>query len=235
MSKSVIIFILITIKMMYVKALRFCSKICSSLYIGWNKIYFFLNNIKYGKNFRVFNHLYLKIHVGALVQIGNNCTIMSGAGLNPLSRNIKTCIYVGKKATLKLGNDVGISSSTLWVKESVSIGNSVAIGADCIIMDTDAHNLDWKIRCSEETNEYGESVDMVTAASAPIVIEDNVLVGARCIILKGVTIGARSIIGSGSIVTKDIPSDCIAAGNPCKVIKSIVYVFTTDYYSIFYR
>lgn len=45
--------------------------------------------------------------------IGNNCTIMSGAGLNPLSRNIKTCIYVGKKATLKLGNDVGISSSTL--------------------------------------------------------------------------------------------------------------------------
>ena len=223
MSKSVIIFILITIKMMYVKALRFCSKICSSLYIGWNKIYFFLNNIKYGKNFRVFNHLYLKIHVGALVQIGNNCTIMSGAGLNPLSRNIKTCIYVGKKATLKLGNDVGISSSTLWVKESVSIGNSVAIGADCIIMDTDAHNLDWKIRCSEETNEYGESVDMVTAASAPIVIEDNVLVGARCIILKGVTIGARSIIGSGSIVTKYIPSDCIAAGNPCKVIKSIVY------------
>lgn len=223
MSKSVIIFILITIKMMYVKALRFCSKICSSLYIGWNKIYFFLNNIKYGKNFRVFNHLYLKIHVGALVQIGNNCTIMSGAGLNPLSRNIKTCIYVGKKATLKLGNDVGISSSTLWVKESVSIGNSVAIGADCIIMETDAHNLDWKIRCSEETNEYGESVDMVTAASAPIVIEDNVLVGARCIILKGVTIGARSIIGSGSIVTKDIPSDCIAAGNPCKVIKSIVY------------
>ena len=223
MSKLVIIFILITIKMMYVKALRFCSKICSSLYIGWNKIYFFLNNIKYGKNFRVFNHLYLKIHVGALVQIGNNCTIMSGAGLNPLSRNIKTCIYVGKKATLKLGNDVGISSSTLWVKESVSIGNSVAIGADCIIMDTDAHNLDWKIRCSEETNEYGESVDMVTAASAPIVIEDNVLVGARCIILKGVTIGARSIIGSGSIVTKDIPSDCIAAGNPCKVIKSIVY------------
>ena len=223
MSKSVIIFILITIKMMYVKALRFCSKICSSLYIGWKKIYFFLNNIKYGKNFRVFNHLYLKIHVGALVQIGNNCTIMSGAGLNPLSRNIKTCIYVGKKATLKLGNDVGISSSTLWVKESVSIGNSVAIGADCIIMDTDAHNLDWKIRCSEETNEYGESVDMVTAASAPIVIEDNVLVGARCILLKGVTIGARSIIGSGSIVTKDIPSDCIAAGNPCKVIKSIVY------------
>ena len=41
----------------------------------------------------------------------------------------------------------------------------------------------------------------------------------RCIILKGVTVGARSVIGSGSIVTKSIPSDCIAAGNPCKVIR----------------
>ena len=43
----------------------------------------------------------------------------------------------------------------------------------------------------------------------------------RCIILKGVTVGARSVIGSGSIVTKSIPSDCIAAGNPCKVIRVV--------------
>lgn len=55
--------------------------------------------------------------------------------------------------------------------------------------------------------------------SAPVVIEDDVWVGAHCIILKGVTIGARSIIGAGSVVTKSIPADCVAAGNPCKVIK----------------
>ena len=47
------------------------------------------------------------------------------------------------------------------------------------------------------------------------------LIGARSIILKGVKIGARSVIGSGSIVTQNIPSDCIAAGNPCKIIKYI--------------
>ena len=55
----------------------------------------------------------------------------------------------------------------------------------------------------------------------PIVIEDDVWIGAHSIILKGVTIGARSIIGAGSIVTKDIPCDCIAAGNPCKVKKKL--------------
>ena len=53
----------------------------------------------------------------------------------------------------------------------------------------------------------------------PVVIEDDVLIGTNCIILKGVTIGARSIIAAGSIVTKSIPADCIAGGNPAKVIK----------------
>ena len=57
--------------------------------------------------------------------------------------------------------------------------------------------------------------------SAPIVIEDDVWVGAHSIIFKGVTIGARSIIGAGSVVTKSISADCVAAGNPCRVIKSL--------------
>lgn len=57
--------------------------------------------------------------------------------------------------------------------------------------------------------------------SAAITICDDVWLGARCQVLKGVTIGARSIIAAGSIVTKDIPADVIAGGNPCKVIKRL--------------
>jgi len=53
------------------------------------------------------------------------------------------------------------------------------------------------------------------------VIEDDVWIGANCQILKGVTIGARTVIGAGSVVTKSIPTDCIAAGNPCKVIRKV--------------
>lgn len=85
-------------------------------------------------------------------------------------------------------------------------------------MDSDAHNLDFRVRNAK--SKIGKmSKDVLTAKTAPIVIEDDVLIGTRCIILKGVTIGARSVIGSGSIVTKSIPPDCIAAGNPCKVIR----------------
>jgi acetyltransferase-like isoleucine patch superfamily enzyme len=121
---------------------------------------------------------------------------------------------------IEIGNDTGISSACLWAKQRIIIGNRVNIGGDSILMDTDAHNLDYRIRTSHEfIGKYTK--DVYTAASSTIVIEDDVLIGTRCIILKGVTIGARSVIGSGSVVTKSIPADCIAAGNPCKVIRPI--------------
>lgn len=63
--------------------------------------------------------------------------------------------------------------------------------------------------------------DTQTAKASSISIEDDVLIGTCSIILKGVTIGARSIIAAGSVVTKSIPADCIAGGNPCKVIRYI--------------
>lgn len=119
-----------------------------------------------------------------------------------------------------LGDNSGISSACFWANTSITIGNHVKIGGDCLIMDTDAHNLDHLIRRSHDLTSEGYSVDGVSAATVGIVIEDDVLIGTRCIILKGVTIGARSVIGSGSVVTKSIPSDSIAAGNPCRVIRT---------------
>lgn len=55
----------------------------------------------------------------------------------------------------------------------------------------------------------------------PVTIEDGCWVGGGVIILPGVTIGKGSVIGAGSVVTKSIPADCLAAGNPCKIIRKI--------------
>ncbi|MNL65825.1 2,3,4,5-tetrahydropyridine-2,6-dicarboxylate N-acetyltransferase [compost metagenome] len=60
---------------------------------------------------------------------------------------------------------------------------------------------------------------METIKKEPIIIEQDVFIGANSIILKGVTIGARSIIGAGSIVTKNVPADEIWGGNPAKFIR----------------
>ena len=93
------------------------------------------------------------------------------------------------------------------------------IGGNCLIIDTDSHQIDFLARRGEKKPQKDNLY--TTIQSAPIIIEDDVWIGANTIILKGVTIGARSVIGAGSVVTKNIPSDCIAAGNPCKVIKEI--------------
>lgn len=185
------------------------------IYIIWNRLIFKLCYIKFGNNLRVYNRFYINKYKNSSIQIGNNFTFTSGESINALSRNLRGCICIEENASITIGNNVGISSSCLWAANSIQIGNNVMIGGDCIILDNDCHSLDYELR------RRGGKTDTSNSKSKPIVIEDDVLIGTRSIVLKGVTIGARSIIGSGSVVTKSIPSDCIAGGNPCKVIKYI--------------
>jgi len=90
----------------------------------------------------------------------------------------------------------------------------VYIGADCLIgdmvsvVDSDFHGLS-----PENRKEQGKS--------APVTIGDNVWLGARVMVLKGVTIGSGSLIGAGSVVTRDIPPRCLAAGSPARVIRKL--------------
>lgn len=180
---------------------------------------FWINDIEFKTGMKVHNVIYLSKHPEAKMTIGQNFIITSGESFNPLCRNIRASICLEySTSVIDIGDDTGLSSPCIWAKERIVIGNRVKVGGDCILMDSDAHNLDYRIRASKELIDKIPK-DVLTAKTAPIVIEDDVLIGTRCIILKGVTIGARSIIGSGSIVTKSIPPDCIAAGNPCKVIR----------------
>ena len=105
-----------------------------------------------------------------------------------------------------------MSSTILRAHKSIVIGDNVKIGGCVTILDSDAHSLNWEKRRNVDE-------DSACKRDAAVIIEDDVLVGMNTLILKGVTIGARSIIGAGSVVTKNIPADCIAAGNPCKVLK----------------
>ena len=164
----------------------------------------------FGKNLQIPGKVSWLIR-GARITIGDNFYLSSGNGVNPIASNLQADVYVEPGANLTIGNNVGMSSTRLWIHESARIGNNVKIGGCVLITDTDAHPMDYMARRSSNEG----------TKSAPAVIEDDVWVGAHCIILKGVTIGARSIIGAGSVVTKSIPADCVAAGNPCRVIKII--------------
>lgn len=203
------------------KLYRLPRKLRMNFYIPWNRVKFWINGIEFGTGMKAHNVVYLSKHPKAHMRIGQNFIITSGESFNPLCRNIRASICLERSTSvIEIGDDTGLSSPCIWAKERITIGNRVKIGGDCILMDSDAHNLDYRVRSSKE--QIGKkSKDVLTAKTAPIVIEDDVLIGTRCIVLKGVTIGARSIIGGGSVVTKSIPADCIAAGNPCKVVKAI--------------
>lgn len=190
-------------------------------YIRYNKLLFFIKGIKYEKGLIAYNSIYIKLYSNSKVSIGSNFTFTSGNCINPLCRNQKGCIVANPYAEILIGTNVGMSSACIWAHKSIIIGNNVLIGGDVILLDSDAHSLDYRDRRISE-------IDQRHKVNNGIIIGDDVLVGARCIILKGVHIGSRSIIGSGSIVTKSIPCDSIAAGNPCKVIRSSIQATQND-------
>lgn len=91
---------------------------------------------------------------------------------------------------------------------TVEFGDNVFIAPNCSFY-TAGHPLDFSIR--NEGLEYAK----------PIKVGNNVWIGGNVVVLPGVTIGDNSVIGAGSVVTKDIPSNVVAVGNPCKVIKHL--------------
>lgn len=202
----------------FYKIFRIVPKLRTIFYRNWNKVYFKLIGVKYGKNMQVFDKIYVKGY--GRITIGNNFVFISGEALNPISKNIRGCFATTtKKSEIIIGNNVGISSACIWAQTLITIGNNVNIGGDCLIMDTDAHPHDYLKRRRDYKTKVGDEKYLSEIPSAPIVIGDDVWIGARCQILKGVHIGARSIIAAGSIVTKDVPEDCVAAGVPAKVVK----------------
>ncbi len=135
------------------------------------------------------------------ITIGNDCTFNSINIFN--QRGIKRCIIQTGKigAKIHIGNNCGFSGVSIVADSEIEIQNNVKIGANSLIGDRDDHP------------------EILGTQPSKITIKNNVFIGMQCIILKGVTIGENTIIGAGSIVTKDIPSNVIAAGIPCKVIK----------------
>ena len=121
-----------------------------------------------------------------------------------------------------LGNDVIINMNCTFVdNKTIRIGDRVLIASNVQIY-TSSHPVlpqerfvpDWRERQTTFFRTYAR----------PIEIESNVWIGGGCILLPGVTIGKNSVIGAGSVVTRPIPPNCVAVGNPCRVIR----YFDTD-------
>lgn len=116
----------------------------------------------------------------------------------------------GQDALVEIGDDVRISGCSITAEQHIKIGNRVMIGSGVLIMDTDAHPLDAEARRKNSAPK-----------TAPILIEDDVFIGTRAIILKGVRIGQGAVVAAGAVVARDVPQGNIVGGNPAKIIGAV--------------
>lgn len=151
-------------------------------------------------------------------------------GFLPLTRLYKLKTKVLIIAGLDCKQSARIVSSARIINLNVSIGEDTFIGHQVLITGNDdfsikiGNHVDLAPRVcivsgSHEIDMIGDHTAGSGSAGGDVIIEDGVWVGANTTILPGVKIGRKSVIGAGSVVTKDIPSHCIAVGNPCKPIK----------------
>lgn len=154
-------------------------------------------------------HIPLLMSGKGKISIGKN--FQNGVVNSPYFYSNYNCITsLNEDTEVIIGDNVVFSNGlSIDATVKVTIEDNVMIGIDCFVIDSDGHDLD--------------PVNRMTGVpkTGEITIKKNVAIYYNTIILKGVTIGENSVIGSSSVVTKDIPANVFAAGNPAKVIRNL--------------
>ena len=179
--------------------LQFINTTISRLYAHWWGIRIGKKSIFYGIPI-----LYNTTSGG--INIGDHCTFTSTQKVN-FNSNRRCVITAYQNAKIDIGNNCGFSSTVILAHKSITIGNRVISCANCTIMDSDGHSVDFENRHIDD--------------SSPIIINDDVWLGFNVTVLKGCTIGARTVVTANSTVAHSLPADVIAGGVPARVIKRL--------------
>ena len=174
------------------------------------KLNLFRKNATCGIGLRVASQSGIDRECGSSIVIGDNCDL--------------GCHLSAKHgATITIGDRTTIRSGLVGAARSITIGNDVIISNNVHIYDNNNHPTDplARLEMTMSGSFYGEMWHWDRSSSGPVVIEDNVWIGERATILKGVHIGRGAVVGCDSVVTKDVPAYTIACGNPARVVKML--------------
>ncbi len=157
-----------------------------------------------GKDPVVLNPRFMRIH-GKNIRVGDYVHL-ANSPFHPIE--LATSSVEGMNGHINIGNCCLVSPGmTMYSATDITIGHDCMFGGECYVSDCDWHGI------YNRNSAYGRS--------KPIELKDNVWVGHGAKILKGVTIGENSVVGAGAVVTRSIPPNVIAGGNPAVVLKEI--------------
>lgn len=172
-----------------------------------------LIGVNAGRHCRFVGMPIVKIAPGAHITLGDHVFVNSRSESNSAGLPHPSILAaLSAQSSIVIGDGTGLSGASISARHTISIGKRVLIGAGACIWDNDFHPLDAKERRKHPTD---------NALGAPIDIEDEVFIGARALILKGVRIGRGAVIGAGAVVTRDVQAGNVVAGNPARVVGSI--------------
>jgi acetyltransferase-like isoleucine patch superfamily enzyme len=155
----------------------------------------------------------IRMMQGGEIKLGNNVNLYSRRRSNPLQLH-SPCVFrlLQPNASIQIGDGSALSGTVICAATSVQLGKRVLIGANCKLADTDFHPLLPEVRQVDRNQ---------GAASKPIVIGDDVFIGAHAIILKGTVLEEGCVVGAGAVVSGTFPRRSILAGNPATIIKKL--------------
>lgn len=172
-----------------------------------------LFGVKLGRNVTAYGPVCLMRWPGGRIEIGGNVQIVSSwrrATACPLAFPTRMRVF-GPGAAIEIGDGCQLSGTSICARSTtIRLGKGVLLAPNCIIVDSDFH-APWPAR--------KRAISPGLERDAPVNIGDYAWIGMNVIILKGVNIGSGAIIGAGSVVTRDIPENCVACGNPCKQVR----------------
>lgn len=188
---------------------RIYTSLSRWIYTAIAKLALRLRGCAYGDNLRVDGRLVIRCDKPGAIRIGHGCQFKSRFRSNLIGGGGPCVLDARDNGEIIISDGSGLSFAVISARSRVNIGRRVFIGGNARIFDHDFHSLHPEDRADGER-------DRRNVRSRPVDIGDDVFIGYNSIILKGVHIGNRAIIGAGSVVTHNVPEGEIWAGNPAR-------------------
>jgi acetyltransferase-like isoleucine patch superfamily enzyme len=166
------------------------------------------HGVAWGRGWRIYGLPVIQRHRASTIAVGDDFELRSWYRSNPLGPQRSVLSTRAPGARLDVGAGVKASGVVVCAQQSITIGDRVRLGCGVMVIDTDFHPKDAGLRAA----------DPRAGQSAPVVIGNDVFVGARAIILKGTHLGDGCVVGAGSVVSGTFAPGTTVAGNPARVI-----------------